>query len=274
MTCLPGQSQDATPKPQTPATAAPADAALDVAASYEGRALFLRCFCVENNLSFDQQGKPVGAVKPEEWTLAAVNVLKVERKTPGSIEMDGVRVAIKYVPERHEFERHPLNDEKMRIMVADRADPRQMEQALGAAFAVGIDLALQRSMPDYWRHYFDPKTAWPADDLSGKPIYSLPSAGVTSAVTPPSVTHRVEPSYTTFAQHDRVKGLVQLRLVVDAQGAARHIVIAQPLGYGLEQKTVEAVAKFKFAPAMEGGSAVPSVVLMNHEYVVAAVPQQ
>src|SRR6202012_1436323 len=103
------------------------------------------------------------AVKPEDWTVAAVNVLKAERKGPGVVEMNGVRVAIRYVPERREFERHPQNDEKVRITVADNGDPKQMERALDAAFSTGIDVRLQRAMPDYWRHYFDPKLAWAAD---------------------------------------------------------------------------------------------------------------
>jgi TonB family protein len=255
---------------QTPASVVPQDAALDVAADYVGRALFLRCFCAENNLSFDSQGKPTGTVKPEDWTLAAVNVLKVGRKGPGLVEMDGVRVAIKFVPERREFERHVQNDEKMHITVADTGDPKQMERALEAVFAVGIDLPLQRAMPDYWRHYFDPKLAWPTDELSGNTIYST---SATSTVTPPSVTHRVDASYTTFAMHDRVRGTVQLRMIVDAQGAARHVAIALPLGYGLDKEAVEAARKFRFAPAANGGSAVDSGVLLDEGFAPVVVPR-
>jgi TonB family protein len=244
------------------------DPAVDAAAEYVGRALFLRCFCAENNLTFDAQGRPMGPVKAEDWTLAAVNVANVERKTPGLIELDGVRVAIRYAADRHEFERHPQNDEKMRITVADTGDPKQMEQALEAVFAVGIDVRLQRAMPDYWQHYFDPKMPWPADDLSTQTIYRIGPG-----VTPVSATHRAEPSYTLFAQKDHIKGMVQVRVVVDAQGVGRRLSIAQPLGYGLDEKTVEAVEKFRFAPAMSGGKPVASTVVVDQEYVVAPVQQ-
>jgi TonB family protein len=260
---------------QQPSGAAPiersapaADPALDTAAEYVGRALFLRCFCAENNLSFDVQGKPVGNVKAEDWTLAAVNVTKVERKAAGSIEMDGVRVAIRYAADRHEFERHPQNDDKMRITLADTGDPKQMQQALDTVFAVGIDARLQRAMPDYWRHYFDPKMPWAADDLSGQTIYSNGPG-----FTPATATHKAEPSYTAFAQRDHVKGMVQVRLVVDAQGMPRRIAIAQPLGYGLDEKTVEAVEKFRFAPATSAGKPVASTVLVDQEFVVVPMPQ-
>ncbi len=246
------------------------DATLDAAAEYVGRALFLRCFCSGDTLNFDEQGKPTGSVKPEDWTLAAVNVLKVERKGPGVVEMDGVRVAIRFVPERREFERHPQNDEKMRITVADTGDLKQMERTLDAVFATGIDVGLQRAMPEYWRHYFDPKLPWTADELTGQTIYSTAPG---SAVTPPNATHKAEPGYTAFAQKDRVKGTVQLRAVVDAQGMARRITIVQPLGYGLDEKAVEALAKFRFAPATSEGRPVASNVLVNQDYVLVPVPQ-
>jgi len=262
-----GAQQTATPVERS----APAvDPALDAAAEYVGRALFLRCFCSGDTLTFDEQGKPLGTVKPEDWTLAGVNVLKVERKGPGVVEMDGVRIAIRFVPERREFERHPQNDEKMRITVPYTGDTKQMERMLDAVFATGIDVRLQRATPEYWRHFFDPKLAWAEDELTGQTIYSTAPG---SAVTPPNATHKAEPGYTAFAQKDHVKGTVQLRAVVDAQGAARRIAIVQPLGYGLDSKAVEALTKFRFAPATSEGKPVASSVVVNQEYVVVPMPQ-
>ena len=71
---------------QQPAPAAPIerhDPALDAASDLIGKALFLRCFCADNNLAFDAQGHIAGTPKTTDWTLAAVNVQKVERKSPG-----------------------------------------------------------------------------------------------------------------------------------------------------------------------------------------------
>jgi TonB family protein len=70
-----------------------------------------------------------------------------------------------------------------------------------------------------------------------------------------------------------VKGTVQLRAVVDAQGMARRITIVQPLGYGLDEKAVEALAKYRFAPATNEGRPVASNVLVNQDYVLVPVPQ-
>jgi TonB family protein len=261
-------------KPVEPPQAAPieraTDAGVDAVSEYIGRALFLRCFCAENTLSFDAQGKPVGNIKAEDWTLAAVTVTKVERRGPGEIEMEGVRAAIKFVPERREFERHALNDEKVKITIADPGDPKRLEQELEAVFSVGIDVPLQRSVPDYWQHYFDPKLAWPADDLSAQSIYYLPND---PALTPPSVSHKAEAAYTGAAEHDHVKGVVQMRFIVDAQGVARHVMIAQPLGYGLDQRAVEAMAKVRFAPAMRAGKPVPFLITLQQEFVLVSPPR-
>ena len=138
-----------------------------------------------------------------DWTLAAVNVLKAERRGPDEIELDGVRAAIRYNPDNHDSERHPLNDEKMRLVVKglagkDAGDAKRLEAAFAAMFAVGIDPQLQRSMPDYWRYYFDPALAWPPDGLNGQTIYTLYGTGDQAKdVTAPKVEHRVRRSTAT-----------------------------------------------------------------------------
>ena len=198
-------------------------------------------------------GRVLGSPKVGDWTLAAVNVLKVERRGAGEIELDGVRVAIRYNSDAHEFQRHPLNDEKMRMVVKDPGDVKQLEAAFAAMFAVGIDPGLQRAMPDYWRHYFDPTLAWPQDELSGQTIYPLYGAADQGKdVTAPKVEHRVEPKYGEFAVRDKVQGAMQLRLVVDANGVPQRIAISRPLGYGLDASAVEAMKKWRFAPGTKG----------------------
>ena len=154
----------------TPAAGASDDKALDAARALMGKALFLRGFYLNNNLDYDAAGKVEKSPKTGDWTLAAINVLKVERKGPGEIDLEGVRVAIRYNADSHEFQRHPLNDEKMRVTVKDTGEGKQLEAAFAAMFSVGIDPELQRAMPDYWRHYFDPALAWPQDALSGQTI--------------------------------------------------------------------------------------------------------
>jgi TonB family protein len=258
----------------SPAAPVSVDKTMEVAGTLIGKSLFLRGFYLANDLSYDAAGRVVGSPKVGDWTLAAVNVLKVERKAAGEIELDGVRVAIRYNVDAHEFQRHALNDEKMRLMVKDSDDAKQLEAAFAAMFAVGIDPALQRAMPDYWRHYFDPNLAWPQDALSAQTIYALYGAvDQAKDVTAPKVEHRVDPKYGEFAVRDKVQGALQVRVVVDAGGAAQRVAVSRPLGYGLDASAVEAMTKWRFAPATRDGSAVPAGVVMEQQFSLVAAPR-
>ncbi len=240
-----------------------------------GKALFLRGFYLNNDLSFDPAGRVVGTPKVGDWTLAAVNILKVERRGPEEIELDGVRAAIRYNADAHEFQRHPLNDEKMKILVADSGDLRGFEAAVAAIFSVGIDPGLQRAMPEFWRHYFDPNLAWPQDSLSEQTMYALyGQADQPKDVTPPKVEHRTDAGFTNFAERDRVQGALLLGIFVDEEGVPHRISVARPLGYGLDERAVEAVAKWRFTPGMRDGKPVATGVVVQLDFAAVAPPRR
>jgi TonB family protein len=272
--------QPAAPKPVAPAAAAASttpierrDAALEAANDLVGRALILRCFCAENNLAFDDAGHAQQAVKLTDWTLAGVNVQKAERRDGGVIELDGVRVAVRFAPDRREFDRHPQNDEKVKILVADSGAPGAFAHALDAVFAEGLDLRLQKAMPAYWLHYFVPSTPWPKDGLEAAAIVSPGTPGAPAGITDARPTQRHDAGYSPEGSHDRVAGVVLLRAVVDTQGTPRRTTIVQPLGYGLDARAVEALDKFRFAPAMtQAGRPVASNVLVRQEFAVVPGP--
>jgi TonB family protein len=255
---------------------APSDPTLELASSQIGRALFLRCFCAEDNLSFDAQGHVQGQAKKTDWTLAAVNVQKVERHpskdgAPVEIELDGVRVAIRYAPDRNEFDRHPENTVKMKILVPDNGDPRTLEKTLREVFAIGIDQSLQNAMPEYWQHYFNPQKAWDKDELTGQSV--LDPAHPAEHSTFAAVSHKVEPGYTPAAVTDHVQGTVMLRGIVDTAGAMRRLAVQQPLGYGLDEKAVEAAEKAKYTAATIDGKPIDQYVQLRQEFVVVNTPQ-
>lgn len=250
------------------------DSAVEAASEMIGRATFLRCFCSENSLAFDAQGRAVGAVKTTDWTLAGVNVLKVERKGPGEVELDGVRVAVRYAPDRREWDRHVLNEEKVKITVADAGNAGEFAQAIETVFAQGIDLRLQHAMPAFWQHFFSPAMAWPNDGSAGQQVYAPgPGGALPQGMTAAALQHKAEPGYTPAAIHDRVAGFVLLRMVVDATGEPRRIAVVQPLGYGLDEKAAEAAAKLRFVPGMVAGKSVASAVVVKQEFVLMATPR-
>ena len=251
------------------------DREMETAESLVGKGLFLRGFYLNNDLSYDSTGRVQGTPKVGDWTVAAIDVLKAERRVAaGEIELDGVRAAVRYNPDSRDFQRHPLNDEKVRLVVEDPGDAKLLEAAFTAMFSVGIDPGLQRAMPDYWRHYFDPSLAWPEDDLKGQTIYPLyGAADQGKEVTAPKVEHDVEPKYPPFAVRDKVQGAVQLRVVVDANGAPQRIAVSRPLGYGLDASAAEAMKKWRFAPGVKAGSAVATGVVLEQQFTLVNAPR-
>ncbi len=266
---LSAAAQQAATQP-SPAPIERHDPALEAATDLIGRALILRCFCAGDNLAFDVDGHPQQAVKLTDWTLAGVNIQKATRRDASTIELDGVRVAVRYAPDRHEFDRHPQNDEKMKILLPAGDSPAAMRKTAEAVFSEGIDLRLQRAMPPYWLHYFLPATPWPKDGLESQTIVSPGLPGAPAGLTDPKPLQRSEPSYTSDASHDHVSGFVLLKLVVDTQGQPQRTAIVQPLGYGLDARAVAAVEKYKFAPATTpAGKAYAANVLVRQEFQYA-----
>ena len=79
---------------------------------------------------------------------------------------------------------------------------------------------------------------------------------VGAGVTAPVVTYRPEPEYTKAAGRKKVQGAVILYLEVDTTGHPRNIKVKRGLGYGLDEKAVEAVSRWKFRPGMKDGKPV------------------
>jgi len=75
-------------------------------------------------------------------------------------------------------------------------------------------------------------------------------------VTAPHVISRVDPQYTDEAHAAKVEGTVLLSVVVGADGIAHDINVVKGIGSGLDEKAVEAVQKWKFAPATKDGEPV------------------
>lgn len=250
------------------------DAVLESAEKLVGKALFLRGFYLANELRFDGGGRLVGSAKVGDWTLAAVEVRTVTRRGPEAIELDGVRTAIRYNAEQHQFERHPLKDEAVRIVMADAGSLKGFEAEEEAVFAVGIDPGLQGAMPAYWQHYFRPGLAWAKDELTGVTVY--PMLGLPNQqndVSPPTLAHKTDARPTGYAERERVRGPLQLRMIVDAEGIPRRIAVQTPLGYGLEERAVEAVTKWRFVPGMRAGKPVATEVIVGIDFEYAGIPR-
>ncbi len=79
---------------------------------------------------------------------------------------------------------------------------------------------------------------------------------VGGGVSQPVVIFRVDPEYSEEARKAKYSGTVMLSVVIDAEGHARDVHVLKSLGMGLDEKAMEAVAKWKFRPGFKDGKAV------------------
>jgi alkaline phosphatase D len=79
----------------------------------------------------------------------------------------------------------------------------------------------------------------------------------------PSILRRQEPEFSELARRKKISGNVVLSFQVEKDGTPSHIVVERGIGYGLDEKAVEAVSHYLFKPAMRNGE--PVVVPMHIE---------
>jgi TonB family protein len=91
------------------------------------------------------------------------------------------------------------------------------------------------------------------DDIAG--IGPLEKIG--GKVSPPVPLYEPEPEFTNDARRAKYQGVALVSMIVDAHGIPQNVRIVKPLGYGLSEKAIEAVMKYRFKPAMKDGKPVP-----------------
>jgi TonB family protein len=94
-------------------------------------------------------------------------------------------------------------------------------------------------------------------ELSPKSV-AAPSAlaRVGKDVTAPKVLTKIEPEYSEDARADKIQGTVTLYVIIDVDGHAKDARVLKSVGYGLDEKAVEAVGKWTFQPGTRGGQPV------------------
>jgi hypothetical protein len=130
-----------------------------------------------------------------------------------------------------------------------------MNKALNSIFANDIDPVMMSHLPEYWQEYFTSKSEhrqYMPKDASIKVV--------SEGMTPPRVLNSIDPSSNEYAQRYGIAGMELLRTVVDATGIPRQMAIERPIGFGLDEKAVEAIKNSHFRPATLNGQPVPVVV--------------
>lgn len=86
-----------------------------------------------------------------------------------------------------------------------------------------------------------------------------------NGVTSPVLLHEERPDYTNEAMRMKVQGIVEVEAIVMPDGTVGQVQIVRSLDdrYGLDQKAIEAVKRWRFRPGVRQGKPVP--VLVNIE---------
>ena len=80
---------------------------------------------------------------------------------------------------------------------------------------------------------------------------------VGNGATPPSLLYKLEPAYTEEARAAKIAGTVLLQIVIDPSGIATDIQLVKGVGFGLDEKAVEAINQWRFKPGTKDGVPVP-----------------
>jgi len=103
-------------------------------------------------------------------------------------------------------------------------------------------------MNAYADHHVAPQTG-----QSNMPEPMMHVLKVGHDVSPPRRVSAQEPQFSSFAREFNLQGMVTLLLIVDDHGLPQNIEILNPMGGGLDEQAVAAVATWKFKPAEQKG---------------------
>jgi len=79
---------------------------------------------------------------------------------------------------------------------------------------------------------------------------------VGGGISAPQAISTPDPEYTEAARNAKTQGTCILWLIVDDQGHPRDIRVVRGLGFGLDEKAIDAVRQWRFAPAQKDGHPV------------------
>ncbi len=86
---------------------------------------------------------------------------------------------------------------------------------------------------------------------------------VGGGVSEPTLTYQILPEYSDDGRKGRIQGTVELLIVVKADGTVDFQNVRKSLGYGLDQKAIEAVKRWKFSPGKKDGQPVATLVSVS-----------
>jgi TonB family protein len=88
----------------------------------------------------------------------------------------------------------------------------------------------------------------------------------TACTTVPRIIYSPAPEYSEQARKAKREGTCTLFLVVGTDGRTSNVRVFSSLGMGLDERAIEAVKKWKFAPATRKGKPVPVKIAVEIDF--------
>jgi TonB family protein len=89
-----------------------------------------------------------------------------------------------------------------------------------------------------------------------------------SGIEPPSLLREVKPDYSEQARQRHIEGDVVMEIVVRRDGTVGDVRVIDGLGYGLDERAMQAVRQWRFSPARRRGAPVNVMVEVAMEFKI------
>jgi TonB family protein len=270
-----------------------ADSAQEFPNSLEKHEFVLRHYYVNPSLKFDSSGQATSDAKegfgPSE---GRVYVLQAQL-LPDKLILTGKRPVYLFVPKTQTWQMTNLGKPvSIEIQLpANEPATSAIPRLIARVFLESAELAPVECSKEEQRQLIDdvvthdgkdkqPKPP-PAGTLSELRLYCLPGGDraykVGRGIKVPRVKHAPDPEYSENARRARIEGKSTLIAIVNPSGSTSAISIMRPLGedlaqnlaltaFELDQRAVEAVAKWKFDPSVFGATPVPVVIKIEMNF--------
>jgi TonB family protein len=127
-----------------------------------------------------------------------------------------------------------------------------LRDAIDKIFAQGLDERMIAAMPEFWKLYYQAVAAQSDFKPTDAAIYRQNSVDQKARLLT-----MLEPPSNEFAQSGGIAGMALYHTVIGADGKPQEIVVARPIGFGLDESAADTIRKASFQPAMKDGKPVP-----------------
>jgi hypothetical protein len=159
------------------------------------------------------------------------------------------------------------------IVTSDRFNPGTHD-GIPVVVTQSLDLNMQACVEET-KNDVGKKTSWlrlrsqpeqklgPLPHLPDETVFTSDNHGIAvvgGRVSAPVPINNVEAAFSEEAKHANYQGTCLISLIIDAHGMPQNPRVVRKLDYGLSEKAIEAVNKYRFKPAMKNGEPVPVMV--------------